>query len=221
MRKTIIVILSCVLMFLFSSTSHAISLELVPSMDSVFVNDIFSIDLVVSGLGNEAAPSVGSFDLNVAFDPLIFAYVDHSLGPYLGDISLGEAIDWSPTEPIFPGIINLNELSLLDAYPDSGPSYIPPYLDEMQPASFNLASLTFRALDPADGSLMQIQIDETLGQGVFDSLGYIFDDIDASGESLIDVVKPVPEPATILLVMSGLTGLGIFGRKRFGKQPGL
>lgn len=212
MKKTIVVIFSCLLIFLFSATSHAILLGLQPSTESVFAGDTFTMDLVISGLGDGAAPSVGAFDLDVTFDPFIFDFVDYSLGPDLGDISMGEAYDWSLGQ-IMPGTINLNEFSLLEADPASGPFFIPPYLDDIQPASFSLASLTFQALDLAGESRMQIQIDEMFGQGVYDGLGDILA-VDALGDSTISV-KTVPEPATILLVMSGMAGLGIFGRKRF------
>lgn len=46
-----------------------------------------------------------------------------------------------------------------------------------------------------------------------------WDSINAEfGGEFSGTTAPVPEPATILLLASGITGLGIFGRKRFKKK---
>jgi hypothetical protein len=45
-----------------------------------------------------------------------------------------------------------------------------------------------------------------------------FGDILASIDITInDSAAPVPEPATIILLASGLFGIGVFGRKKFNK----
>jgi len=55
--------------------------------------------------------------------------------------------------------------------------------------------------------------------GMFSGLVYEFDgfDIDDSIEISVSSTLPIPEPATILLLTTGMFGLGVFGRKKFKK----
>jgi len=178
----------------FSLSVLAITIGFEPVSQEVVVGDPASVNLVISGLGDYSEPSLGTFDLNVTYNTAILDFTGYTLGLYLGDISLWEAVDlsWGETTP---GTINLAELSLLSVSE----------LDSLQPDSFTLATLTFNTLAVGTSSL-DISIT---------ALG------DAYGGSLsLDVqsgnISPVPEPATFILIGFGLGGIGILRRKRRG-----
>jgi hypothetical protein len=78
-----------------------------------------------------------------------------------------------------------------------------------------LASLSFEALAPGVSALAASTTpgDFTEGFPVYPAGFANVDFIDGSV-----TVSPVPEPATILLLISGMAGLGVFGRKKFMKN---
>lgn len=115
----------------------AVTLELVPAAATVTAGEMIDVDVLVSGLGAGVAPSVGAFDLDVSFDPMIFTLVDVVFGPFLGTPPV-EAL--TSFDVAVAGIVDLAEVSLLSAAE----------LDALQPASFVLATLSFTA--QADGS---------------------------------------------------------------------
>ncbi|MDQ2696515.1 MAG: cohesin domain-containing protein [Pseudomonadota bacterium] len=138
MSKPYVWIVLSVLLAGLPAAGTAITLNLLPSAATVTAGDMIDVDVLVSGLGAGAPPSVGAFDLDVAFDPVIFTPVDVVFGPFLGDPLLLEALtDFSFA---VAGIVDFAEVSLLSAAA----------LDALQPASFVLATLSFAA--QADGS---------------------------------------------------------------------
>ena len=207
--KKLIILLVAFLMLVFcnATVSQAVTLSFDPLSQEVLMGDPANVDLVISGLGDGVAPSLGVFDLDIGYDPTILGFTGYALGPYLGDISLGEALDWSLGE-YSSGVINIYELSLLDANSTSGPSNIPPYLDDIQPSSFTLATLTFDTL-----ALGTSPLDITINPwGLGDAYG---DPLTA--ELYSGSINVVPEPTTLFLLGSGLAGLGYL-RKRKNNQ---
>jgi len=196
-KSFLLVILMAIFMLLSTATSYAITISFDPLTQDVNLGQQAVVDVVISGLGDYDSPSLGVFDFDVLYDPTILSFSSYSLGDYLGDILLGEAMDLSWGE-IGPGDVNLFELSLLS----------PDELNLLQPSSFTIATLYFDTLSLGT-SYLEFSIDPLIGQGFGDEYGKPLDVSLQSGS-----VNVVPEPGTLLLVGSGLLGVGYLRRKR-------
>jgi hypothetical protein len=174
----------------------AISLSIDPSFQEIPVGGTASVNLVVSGLGDSAPPSIGAFAVSVAYDDSILSLTSVLFGSYLGTpgVDADAYVDAS-----IPGEVYLDEVSFI-LFPDE--------LDALQPASFALATLGFTGV--AAG---------------FSNLDFSFADLgDAFGNSISGVattgagVAPVPEPATMLLLGTGFVALAGMGKKKMIKR---
>ena len=172
---------------LVASPALAISISVLPAAQSAGVGDSVSVDLVISGLEDGGAPSVGAFDLDVTFDPLILAAGSVTFGAFLGDEALGEALTASS---VSAGLIDLAAVSLL----------LPVELDALQPAAFTLATLSFTTLaaDTSPLTLSQAFVDDAFGARL------AADTVGGSVTVAQAVPQPVSEPATLLLVGVGV-----------------
>ena len=115
-----------------------------------------------------APPSIGAFDLDLAYNSGILSPTGVVFGPFLGDLGLFEAVANSDLST--PGIVDFAELSFLTPFA----------LDNLQPADFTLATVSFNAIGNGTSS--------------FDLVGDIRVS-DAFGNQLIKV----SEPASLLL----------------------
>jgi hypothetical protein len=109
-----------------------ISLTLEPSPQSISVGDSASMDLVVSGLGNLSAPSLGGFDFDLTYDSTIISANSLTFGSFL-DLGIG-SLQFSDLATA--GAIHLDEVSF-ESSTD---------LNNTQPDSFTLATLGFTGL---------------------------------------------------------------------------
>ncbi len=191
-----------VLSMLISASIQAANISVVPSGSNIILGSSISVDLVMSDLGNHAAPLLGAFDVDLNYDDNKFNLTDLSFGFSLGSLSLGEAISSSNTET--SGIINLSEVSLLEQSASNCIFCIAPYLEDLQNGSVVLATLTFQSTNP--------------GTAAFDLT--INSVSDANGDSLTTSltspgaiqINAVPVPAAFWLFASSIPMLGFLKR---------
>ena len=171
------------------------TLEILPASQDVPVGDSVEVAITISYLGDFVAPSLGVFDLDLAFDSAVLAFSAVTFGdPVLGDqldlFGFGSITAFDDT---VPGVVNVFELSL----------DLPSDLDTLQPGSFTLATLSFDTL-ALGVSALDISI-IALGDSLGDSL-----DANVVGGA----VNVVPEPSAALLFAVGGLIVGHTVRKR-------
>lgn len=133
--------LSCalgLLSILNVSSAQAISLGFSPVSQTVIIGQPAQIALKISDLVANSAPSLGSFDLKINFDPSILSFNSVSFGdPILGDqLDLEGLGSTSGFSSLSNSIVNVFEVSVDQ----------PNTLNLLQADSFILATLTFNSL---------------------------------------------------------------------------
>lgn len=173
----------------------SVSLSFGPMAADGYGND-FGIGVMISGLGDASAPSLGAYDLDISFDAHHLAFIGAEFGDdtgydYLDLNSAGG--NPSAASEIAPGIVNLYEISL-DAVED---------LNNLQADRFLLAILHFQVLQ-AGNSQLDIAINALS---------------DADGNALSATVSgtpisTVPLPSAFWLTASALAGLIVNGKRK-------
>lgn len=182
----------------FGSVANAsILVWLAPGNQAANTGDDVSLTLMVSGLGDGVADSLGGFDLDVNYDSSALSLDSYSLFDGLGDGGLGETLDFSLGDDGF-GTIGLTLISLLFDFE----------LDALQSDSFALAEFFFsvdslESGESTDLSLTSYDFTDAFGESLEVNLG-------DNAVILADDLA-VPAPATPLLL--GLALLGLFVRK--------
>lgn len=192
MKKLLFLLTLILSISLLAGHSFAVSLSLDPVSQQINLSDFFNLNLNISGLGNYQPPSLGAFDLGIIFDPGILSFSSVNFGPFLGDLSIGEAdanIDTS-----IPGVIGLDETSWLYTFE----------LDALQADSFTLATLTFQGIGLGTSLICIDGSSVNLSDGVGQDLPLSYYGITDAG---VTVNNPVPEPSTVILFFLGLVGL--------------
>ncbi|RJP36438.1 MAG: hypothetical protein C4547_07385 [Phycisphaerales bacterium] len=175
-----------------------IVIDFVPSVLTVPVGDTFDIDVVISGLGVGAAPSVGAFDFDILFNDAVLSLNSLTFGdPLLGDqidlsglampgIDLGYSVS-------APGVIDVFEFSLdTEAF-----------LNANQADEFVMFRMSFDAIAAGFSALS------------IDDNDHFFALLDASG--LVDLpatlndggITVIPAPGAAVLAMLGVGFVGL------------
>lgn len=77
----------CALVMSWTTVQAApITISILPASQSVNLGSTTTVNLTIAGLGNHVAPSLGTFDLNIDFNPTILGFSTFVFGdPVLGD----------------------------------------------------------------------------------------------------------------------------------------
>jgi hypothetical protein len=130
----------CILACRAGATTLAVN----PASQMVSVGNSVTSSVTISGLGGHVPPSLGTYDLNVSFDPTILSFTNVTFG----DPLLGDELDPSglgDVQTTTPGIgtVEIFELSLDSAS----------LLNSSQPSAFTLFQISFDAIAEGTSSL--------------------------------------------------------------------
>lgn len=166
-----------------ATSANALYVQAVPVDSTVGVGGSVQVDIVIGDLTDNAAPSLGAYDLDVVFDASILQYTDIVWGNELDQDQLG-SLKLLDDGAVQNGLLNVFEVS----YDDIAT------LDSQQSGDFVLFSLLFTALGVGESQV---------AAGVA-SLS------DAEGNEILadevsgTIITAVPVPAALPLLMSGL-----------------
>ena len=171
---------------------EAVTIDFVPSSQTVALGDPVSVDVVVSGL-DVSGEIIRAFDLDATYDPSILSATD-----VLIDTSLGGLLDsFGGFDLSTPGVVDFFEVSLLS---DSE-------LEAIQGDSFTLATLLFDSIAAgtsplglvAEGGFNVVVGSDWTELTVQTGIGAVTVQDDGGGT--------VPEPSTGLLLVVALAVL--------------
>jgi hypothetical protein len=195
--------------------AHAVTLSLAPAATTVTEGASFSIEIVVSDLGDLSAPSLSGFDLEIGYDPMFLQADTVSFGdPVLGDqldlFGLGALSAFDLTTA---GSVALAEVSF-DTIAD---------LDTLQPSAFTLAAIDFTALaETPAGSPTVLFVDSFPGSLfglpalLIDSPGFPLDPITLVAAEVVVEPSAAPESGSLSLLLLGIVVLAAAGRLHLG-----
>jgi hypothetical protein len=182
---------------LVPASARAVTISLLPALQSVQLGQTFDVQVVIAGLGAGAAPTLAGFDLDVAFAPDVLALAGVTFGDELGEPGVDAFTSFGVLGG--PARVDLAAASLL---PDAT-------LDADQPAGFVLATLHLTALAVGQSALAITQaiLADTAGGPGGNQIP-----LESSAGASVDVL--VPEPGTALLLAAGCGLLGLRRRER-------
>jgi len=185
-------------MLAYSTMASAITLSISPGSQTIGISDTVDIAVVISGLGDFMADSLGTYDLNISYDSTVLTFQSATFG----DSTLGDQLDLFGLGSITADIPGSDVVEVYEVSLDS-----PSDLDSLQPGTFELVTLSFSANAVGVSSIDISVID--LG----DANGYLLSASTINGGTI--TVSAVPIPAAVWLFYSGLLGLiGIAKRKK-------
>ncbi|AUB81198.1 PEP-CTERM sorting domain-containing protein [Candidatus Thiodictyon syntrophicum] len=184
-------------------------LSLTASPATVSVGAIVNIELLVSGLGDHTAPSLGAFDVIIAFNPALLSPAGVAFDTGLGDPNASPPEAYPSADTSVAGTIHLINTSLLEANAANCIFCLPPYLDDLQGSAFRLATLTFTGDSPGT-TVMSLTIN-----ALADAQG---EALDTNIQGTAVTVVGTPEPGSLMLFALGCAGLSGFARRGGGAR---
>lgn len=179
-----------------SVAAAQVSVSVVPTNRNASLGSVLTASVVVSGLGNGTAPSIGAFDIDLDFDPAVLDLQSVDFGSELGDIGLGEATAGSIETAMS---VNPFEVSLL-------PSAT---LLANQPSTFTLFTVTFKAVG-LGSSALDLSI-TALGDEEGDPLQATVTD---GSVAVAPVPAPTASPFGLALLVVALLAVAVAARRR-------
>lgn len=181
--------------FALIGNASAASLSFLPSSDTINVGETVQVDVFMNDLRD---CHLGEFIINIGYDNPELIFNSYVLGTSLTDSDLGQDDISDGESPI--GRINIAEFSWMlgDDFND-------------QPETFLLASLFFTGGVAGQSALF---FENSLFFSNIDGAQiWNVDDSDFSVITVSPAANPVPEPATMILLGTGLMGM-VFSRKK-------
>lgn len=193
MKQTVTLLSKGLLAALLGIAGYGGTISFTPPLQTINAGDSGLVSVVIGGTTAGAPPSVGAFDLKLAYNPSVVMFTGATFSNLLGNIGLLEAL--SSTNP-GSGAVEVSETSLL-----SGAA-----LDALQPDTFTLATFAFKGIGNgtspltitsaliSDANALNITQSFTLSSG--------------------SITVTVPEPGTALTIMAGVGFLALWIRRR-------
>ncbi len=190
--------------FAFLNSASAAVIDFSPSSTTVDVGDAFSVDVVISDLyaSDGSREIVSAFDLDVLYDSTVLDATGVTFGASLGDELLFEVLN---VAVLSSGRVDFAALSWL-------------WNDELlalqSEASFTLATISFEALT-AGSSFLTFDPDIYPGvdvKGLDPWTPFDLSNSTGQGQVTVNAAVSVPEPSLVLLMITGLLGLGLARR---------
>jgi hypothetical protein len=183
-----------------AGTAFGAAIGLTPSSQIAATGDQVTLDLLATGLGDGTSPAVGSFDVDLLYDPGVLSFdpINYAIGIDLGSAIPGINVD-SGT-----GIIDLSAISLES----------PSDLITSQGSTLQLASLVFDVLDLSLGASTTVDIDTNDPNLVLGDVSFAPISINSISPATIRnaTASSIPLPGTPLLIVLGLVMLGLVVR---------
>lgn len=204
-RKFVILILVC-LVLLWSGHALAFTLGFDPSWTQAGVGESFVVDVVAVGNDED---TLAAFDLDISFNPSVLSLFNYTVHNSLGDLETFEALDDSIGDN-GAGVLDLKVISLI--WPDvfTGGSFFSDQFNGSN-SSIALATITFHGLSAGSSDLAFSQAQ------LVDEGGALVSQVNLDPASV--EVTPVPLPASVLFLGSGIAGL-LVGISRKRRQRG-
>ncbi|PUA28352.1 MAG: hypothetical protein B0W54_17985 [Cellvibrio sp. 79] len=183
---------------LFSCDTFAMNINLVADKSNLNIGDTLELQVRVSGLDDQAAPSLGVYDLNLGFDAALFSLS----AVHWGDSVLGNQLDLAGFGSLQESTLGANWLNLFELSFDSIAD-----LDLLQAGDFTLFSVLLTAQAIGEGNL-SLWIN-ALG----DASGNALSATEPNGLAVTVGGVEVPEPSSLLLLLGALAIFALRVRK--------